>query len=420
MYVMFLPSKPINSQESDMESLYYSDGDTLNDGDLHKYNNTDLPIIVWTTRDLFPHPGTSSKLTFAACDNDINCLSTRNSKYLEDNRTRGVIFYGTEIDPLKLPLPRKANHEWALFHEESPMNNYVLSHDSMIQLFNHTATFKRESDYPLTTQNIYSLKFLTERKPIPTSTKNKEKETKGLAPVIYVQSHCDVASDRDSYVKELMKYIKIDSYGKCLHNKDLPEHLVDPAPNFENEEFLDLISIYKFHLAFENAICDDYQTEKLIRPLHVGSVPIYYGSSKAQDWMPSNPSVIMVNEFESPQKLAEFILELDNDDEKYEEYLSFKKPNGVTNMNLINHLRDRPWGSHDYVFHIYNEDDKIDYFRGFECHICSEVTKRKKNEDANYLDSSIPLMGPKIASTSHLGCPKPFPSLGDFTESKYS
>jgi len=35
---------------------------------------------------------------------------------------------------------------------------------------------------------------------------------------------------------------------------------------------------YKFTIAFENAICDDYITEKLWRPLIVGSVPIYYGS----------------------------------------------------------------------------------------------------------------------------------------------
>ena len=47
-------------------------------------------------------------------------------------------------------------------------------------------------------------------------------ELEGLAPVVYVQSSCDAPSDRDSYVTELMKFIKIDSYGKCLNNKQLP------------------------------------------------------------------------------------------------------------------------------------------------------------------------------------------------------
>lgn len=45
-----------------------------------------------------------------------------------------------------------------------------------------------------------------------------------------------------------------------------------------NREFLSFVAKYKFTIAFENAICDDYITEKLWRPLIVGSVPIYYGS----------------------------------------------------------------------------------------------------------------------------------------------
>lgn len=44
-----------------------------------------------------------------------------------------------------------------------------------------------------------------------------------LAPVLYISSNCDTPSYRDLYVKELMKYIKIDSYGKCLNNKQFPK-----------------------------------------------------------------------------------------------------------------------------------------------------------------------------------------------------
>ena len=44
-----------------------------------------------------------------------------------------------------------------------------------------------------------------------------------LAPIVYVQGDCGTPSDRDNLVKMLMKYIKVDSYGTCLHNKDLPQ-----------------------------------------------------------------------------------------------------------------------------------------------------------------------------------------------------
>lgn len=95
---------------------------------------------------------------------------------------------------------------------------------------------------------------------------------------MYVQSSCDAPSERDSYVQELMNYINIDSYGKCLNNKQLPVHLNDPAENMNDAEFLKLMAKYKFTIAFENAIGEDYMTEKLWRPLHLGSIPIYIGS----------------------------------------------------------------------------------------------------------------------------------------------
>ena len=45
----------------------------------------------------------------------------------------------------------------------------------------------------------------------------------GLALVAYVQSDCGTPSDRDHLVQMLQQHIAIDSYGSCLHNKDLPE-----------------------------------------------------------------------------------------------------------------------------------------------------------------------------------------------------
>lgn len=57
---------------------------------------------------------------------------------------------------------------------------------------------------------------------VSTAEKNRlQKETR-LAPILYVQSDCSTPTDRDSYVVELAKHIPVDSYGDCLHNKDLP------------------------------------------------------------------------------------------------------------------------------------------------------------------------------------------------------
>lgn len=45
-----------------------------------------------------------------------------------------------------------------------------------------------------------------------------------------------------------------------------------------SENLLQFVAQYQFTLAIENAVCDDYITEKLWRPLMVGSIPIYFGS----------------------------------------------------------------------------------------------------------------------------------------------
>jgi hypothetical protein len=91
-------------------------------------------------------------------------------------------------------------------------------------MFNHTATFKRHSDLPLTTQWLASMDDLFDQTyVIDVKKKTKLQNEENLAPIIYIQSDCNTPSDRDIYIKELMKYIPIDSYGGCLHNKDLPE-----------------------------------------------------------------------------------------------------------------------------------------------------------------------------------------------------
>lgn len=58
---------------------------------------------------------------------------------------------------------------------------------------------------------------------MPTKEKSALIHAKNYAPILYIQSDCDTASDRDRYVLELMKYIRIDSYGTCINNARLED-----------------------------------------------------------------------------------------------------------------------------------------------------------------------------------------------------
>lgn len=50
----------------------------------------------------------------------------------------------------------------------------------------------------------------------------------------------------------------------------------------DHADFIELVSKYKFAIAMENGVCNDYITEKLWRPLAVGTVPITYGTPNLQ------------------------------------------------------------------------------------------------------------------------------------------
>ncbi|XP_021549918.1 alpha-(1,3)-fucosyltransferase 10 [Neomonachus schauinslandi] len=342
------------------------------------------PIMLWWS----PLTGETGRL--GQCGTDA-CFFTINRTFLHHPMTKAFLFYGTDFNIDSLPLPRKAHHDWALFHEESPKNNYKLFHKPVITLFNYTATFSRHSHLPLTTQYLEGVEVLKSlRYLVPLRSKNNLRRR--LAPLVYVQSDCDPPSDRDSYVRELMTYIEVDSYGECLRNKDLPQQLKNPA-SMDAEGFYRIIAQYKFILAFENAVCDDYITEKFWRPLKLGVVPVYYGSPSIADWLPSNRSAILVSEFAHPRELASYIRQLDHDDRLYEAYIEWKLKGEVSNRRLLAALRERKWGVQDV-----HQDNYID---AFECMVCSKVW-----DNIRLLEKGLPPKRWK-ADVTHLSCPEP-------------
>ncbi|XP_042678984.1 alpha-(1,3)-fucosyltransferase 10 isoform X3 [Centrocercus urophasianus] len=351
------------------------------------------PILLWWS----PLTGETGRL--GQCGEDV-CFFTVNKTYQHSQLTRAFLFYGSFISFISqgtdfsidsLPLPRKGHHDWALFHEESPKNNYKLFHEPAITLFNHTATFSRHSHLPLTTQYLESIEVLASlRHMIPVQMKNSLR--KRLAPLVYVQTDCNAPSDRDSYVRELMCHIEVDSYGECLHNRDLPQYLRNPSA-MDDGNFYKILAQYKFILAFENAICEDYITEKLWRPLMLGVVPVYFGSPSIKDWLPSNKSAILVSSFSHPRELAHYIKTLDQNDQEYEAYLEWKLKGEISNPRLLTAMKERKWGVQDIT-----QDNYIDTF---ECMVCNRVWENIRREEKGWLPQRW------SAQVKHLNCPKP-------------
>ncbi|XP_023712617.1 alpha-(1,3)-fucosyltransferase 10 isoform X3 [Cryptotermes secundus] len=327
----------------------------------------------------------------------VKCFFTEDRRYRSHNLTKALMFYGSQFDLIDLPLPRDGlHHDWALLHEESPKNTPALSHLEALEMFNVTATFSRFSHFPLTLQYLKSADVLTDLKYfVPVERKNELLSE--LAPVLYVHSDCSTPLERDAYATELMKYIPVDSYGKCVQNRHLPEHLADPMESMDSDEFFHFVARYKFTLSFENAVCDDYITEKLWRPLVVGSVPIYMGSPSVRDWLPNNNSAILAMDFRSPKELAQYLHVHNSNITKYKSFLKHKlgaKGEKVTNKRLTSALETRKWG-------IDNDFEKGNFIEHFECFLCEHEHKKLNGQRTRL--SSI--------SEAHYDCPIPVSPL---------
>lgn len=202
----------------------------------------------------------------------------------------------------------------------------------------------------------------------------------------------------------------MDSYGQCLNNKPLPERLEDTSTaTGEDAEFMSFVARYKFHLAMENGLCTDYMTEKLWRPLHQGCVPVYRGSPSVADWLPSERSAILVDDFASPRELAQYLKALDGDDAEYARFLEYKLPGRVTNIRLLEAMRDREWGVNDM--------SRPNYLNGFECFVCDRENERLVATRAHRrAPKKNPLPPARMANSSHMGCPLPSPGFGSVVD----
>jgi hypothetical protein len=107
-------------------------------------------------------------------------------------------------------------------------------------------------------------------------------------------------SDRQSYVRELMQHLQVDSYGRFMRNRKI---WFDRGISTK----LKRLQRYSYTLAFENSIAPDYVTEKFFQPLQTGTVPIYLGAPNVDEFAPGDDCYIDATDFNSPAELAQFV-----------------------------------------------------------------------------------------------------------------
>jgi hypothetical protein len=116
---------------------------------------------------------------------------------------------------------------------------------------------------------------------------------------------------RADIFNSISEYKHIDSCGRLLNNSNF-----NIKGRGDEKYKIQFLRDYKFTIASENSKDDGYTTEKIIHPLSVGSVPIYWGSDLVHlDF--NNNSFINVDDFVSYEDLVYIIKEIDENDLLY-------------------------------------------------------------------------------------------------------
>jgi hypothetical protein len=212
--------------------------------------------------------------------------------------------------------------DWEKWHFYKPFD-YLASYSMDADLFLPYMLSKKHFESILATQLI------------PTEKRNS------TYPVAWIGSHCRTFSRRERYIRLLMKYINVASYGKCINNAKID---VEGFADKWEEAAGEVISNHKFYLSFENAICDYYVTEKLVRALRVGVIPVIMGAPQSSLYVPNRTSALFIEDYPSPKALAQRLHEINQNNTLFERFFEWRK-----NANLISDqfkklwLRDKPY-----------------------------------------------------------------------------
>ncbi|CAF0726358.1 unnamed protein product [Rotaria sp. Silwood1] len=241
---------------------------------------------------------------------------------------RAVLFFGEDFYwSFKLTDQDRSSFKqrWIFWSWEAPINHPEYTQSRLT--FNWTMTYRQDSDIvhdygryiprnlSHTIRDHQAIDFYLSRKNNQ-STFDVENEFKIREnKILWIVSNCNTRTKRHKIAAELSKYFSINQFGRCSSLKKEKKQL--SSQDFEQKLFK-----YKFYLAFENANCQDYITEKAFyNALVHGSIPIVLGSNENnyKNILPPN-SFIHIEHFKNLQDLAD---ELTNITENLDVFKSY-------------------------------------------------------------------------------------------------
>lgn len=238
----------------------------------------------------------------------VNTCTTTGDRTRYSLEEVDAVIWHFRANDRSLPDYRSPHTRYVLWLMESPSYLYgdLKDYDNV---FNWTFTYRLDSDFLLRYNQVFR-----RSQPLPPTEHNYASGKTKLAA--WFVSHCTTDSGRITLARTLQQQIPVDVFGAC-GPFECPRKLT-------KECYAMLNATYKFYLAFENSLCQDYITEKFFNILRLDVVPVVYGLGNYSAQAPPH-SYIDALSFPTVSALADYLLYLHHNDTAYNEYFRWKR-----------------------------------------------------------------------------------------------
>ena len=273
-----------------------------------------------------------------------------------------LIFHSTDLYRSyrnDMPTERFSWQNWIFFTLEPPQFNR-LGYDYYRKWihsmkFNYTMSYSRFSDIQFPYGRTFD--FPNETQIQPNFIENVRYRIENFVDsfqfrpkdAVWIVSDCDTMGKRENIVSQLVDLgMNIDTWGTCWDSMR-PDQV---WKRFGTRRFFQQ---YRFYLAFENALCEEYLTEKAFLGLHssvnYGLIPIVYGYGNYSEYLPHG-SYIDATKFPNATSLYKYLTKLTFDNEmlesfyrwQYHQYIpndkSWRVQNGLRNLCRQLHAKE--------------------------------------------------------------------------------
>lgn len=269
----------------------------------------EIPAVIpeGTTVLLFYNRIREMPLTYPREHVPEDILITSDQKYLW--RANVVVFHLPTLDfDLEEDLDKPAHQRWVGWTRECEENYPSIKSTEFMSLFDYWMSYHQGADVQTP---YYASDY-------PARFRESVFSDNSRCGICMLISSPFNRSGRQEYLKELMRDVQIDSYGKLYNNSWMQE---DKGRSSK----MTLYEQYKFIIAFENSCAEDYVTEKFFDPLLAGAVPIYFGAPNIDEFAPGDNCYVDVRKYNTAEELAAHLKACLKEPALYEQYQQWRK-----------------------------------------------------------------------------------------------